>query len=205
MGDPRNPGRSLGHRGTALSWTVGDRWRRRTSRFRAREAAYAVLNTAAWQGEALPPLDPPSLLAVGAVGRRVPHPEPGGRLDRQAGDRGASVVRATCGLGPRGRGARVRRCAPWWAAPLPGGQPLRHTDAGLQRFRRRRPRMSMATEKCTLLAIEKCTLSGSSREGSEATGPGLPFAHDRTWSERGHFYCAESGHFYCGTTRGAED
>ena len=43
-----------------------------------------MLNTAAWQGEALPPLDPPSLLAVGAVGGRVPHPEPGGRLDRQA-------------------------------------------------------------------------------------------------------------------------
>ena len=143
----------------------------------------------------MPPLDPPSLLAVGAVGGRVPHPEPGGRLDRQAGDRGASVVRATCGLGPRGRGARVRRCAPWWAAPLPGGQPLRHTDAGLQRFRRRRPRMSMAIENVALLAIEKCTLSGSSREGSEATGAGLPFAHDRTWSERGHFYCAERGHF----------
>ena len=34
--------------------------------------------------------------------------------------------------------------------------------------------LSMATEKCTLLAIEKCTLSGSSREGSEATGAGAP-------------------------------
>lgn len=36
----------------------------------------------------------------------------------------------------------------------------------------------MATEKCTLLAIEKCTLSGSSREGSKATGAG------RRWFRR---------------------
>ena len=35
-------------------------------------------------------------------------------------------------------------------------------------------KVSMATEKCTLLAIEKCTLFGSSREGSEATGAGAP-------------------------------
>ena len=35
-------------------------------------------------------------------------------------------------------------------------------------------RLSMATEKCTLVAIEKCTLFGSRRGGSGATGAGAP-------------------------------
>ena len=42
--------------------------------------------------------------------------------------------------------------------------PVKGSDNGL----------SMATEKCKLLAIEKCTLVGSSREGSGATGAGAP-------------------------------
>ena len=38
----------------------------------------------------------------------------------------------------------------------------------------RRCSMSMATEKCTLVAIEKCTLFGSPRRGSVATRAGAP-------------------------------
>ena len=89
-------------------------------RFSSHEPADAVLNATAWQGEALPPLDPPSLRAGGAVGDRVAHPEHRGRPARKAA------------TGPRERFARPV-ALPRAVGKLASGDVLR---GGSRRFRR---------------------------------------------------------------------